>query len=166
MRIYKNFWINQVTTFNQQNEANRNQKIPYNFPTEQLKKKAEELGMELISPYKINPQTESAQVSELKAKNKELENKLGKMESAQDEMLKLLRKLGEKPIEVPDTAALVKKFRTLDKAKYKNWVLKNLEEIEGWPKSVRAQAEEKYRSFYPGEEWPLSDMGEPDGDVP
>ena len=167
MKIYKGFWNRQITNFNQHNEANKNERKPYVFPPEQLVGKAEEMGIELIAPYKVNPATESAQVSELKAKNKELESKFDFAMEKLDEMTKLVRELGKKPVVgVPvDTADLIKSFITLDKAKFKGWVMKNAEDILGWPKQARDRAIEKWDSFYPDVDWPLSDEGDADGDV-
>lgn len=158
MAIYKKFWMHQVTVYNQNNEARKNENKPYTYPTDQLRDKAEELGIELVAPWKMVEKTESAQVSELKAKNKELESQIQALKSGQDKMMELLAEIAKKPAvpHVVDTAELIKKFNTLDKHKYKIWVLEHGEEILSWPDQVQEKAREKWDSFYPDMEWPHS----------
>lgn len=167
IRMYKRFWINQITNFNQQNEARKNENSPYNFPSEQLSDKAEEFGVQLVAPWKMQEKTDSAQVSELKAENKELKYQIDALKGNMDEMLGILKSLKDKPATpiVIDTADLIKRFITLDKAKYKGWVMKNAEEIAGWPNQVIEKAQEKWSAFYPDMDWPLSGSGDADGDV-
>jgi len=159
IRIYKRFWMHQITTFNQSNEAKKNEKLPYSFPTEQLKEKAEEMGIELIAPWTSQPKTDSAQVAELKAENKELRTLVDELKKNQEEMLKVMKEIGQKPA-VPhtvETGDLIKKFITLDKAKYKNWVTSHANDLADWPDSVVEKAKEKWSAFYPDMEWPLPD---------
>jgi len=158
MAIYRKFWMLQITVHNQNNEARKNENKPYTYPTDQLEEKAKELGVPLISPWKQTEVSESAQVSELKAKHKELETKVNALKEGQDKMLELLSQIASKPAvpHVVDTAELIKKFNTLDKHKYKIWVLEHGEEILGWPDQVQDKAREKWDSFYPDMEWPHS----------
>lgn len=159
MGLYKRFWEHQITVFNEQNEARKNENKPYNFPSEQLKQKAEEFGVTLVAPWAMQPRTDSSQVSELKAKHMELENMVKTLSDGLQNMTALLQQIAAKPAVpvVQDTADLIKKFITLDKHKYKNWVLERAEEIKGWPTAVQKKAQEKWETFYPDMEWPLSE---------
>lgn len=157
MSLYKRFWMTQITTFNQQNEAKKNENKPYTYPTDVLRDKAEEFGLDLVAPWRMQTKTDSAQVSELKAENKELKNQIAALSENQAEMLKVLKELNKKPARpvVIDTADLIKKFITLDKAKFHDWIIKNSEEIEDWPTMVKERMCEKYSSLYPkAEEFP------------
>lgn len=157
MRTYKQFWINQITTFNQQNEAARNENRPYNHPTEELRGKADEFGVELIAPFKMQPQSESSKVSELKAENEGLKTELGEMKTQMTELMDLVKSnMKEKKVYV-DFNDLIQKFNSLGKDRFMKWVIVNSEEIETWPEPVIEKAKEKWNSFYPDKEWPLSD---------
>lgn len=157
MEIWKRFWMHQIATFNQQNEARKNEGNPYNFPTEDLTSHAEALGVELIGPWKSTPKTENAEVNALKAENAELKEQVTDLKKDMAEMLNIMRELKEKP-NVPiviDTAELVQKFISLDARRYKTWVLENSEEIATWPKQVIDKAKEKWNAFYKDMDWPL-----------
>jgi hypothetical protein len=157
MRLWTKFWMNQITTFNQQNEARKNEGKIYNFPTDELTEHAETLGIELVGPWKAVKQTDNKQVLELKAENEELKTQMGEMRETMSEMLELVKTLkdADKVPIVIETGDLIKRFISLDSKRFKSWVMEHAEEIAGWPKSVTDKAKEKWNTFYKDMDWPL-----------
>jgi len=159
VQIYKRFWMTQISTFNQTNEAKKNENKPYNFPTDELAEHAQTLGIELVGPWKVIEKTDDKQVAELQAENKELKTQMTEMRETMSEMMNLVKSLKEVekiPI-VIETGDLIKRFISLDSKRFKSWVIENAEEIAGWPQSVINKAKEKWDAFYKDMDWPLPD---------
>lgn len=156
-KIYKNFWIRQVTTFNRQNEIRKNENRAYEGATDELQRKAQELGLELIGPWKYVPKTESAEVQALKEENKAIKEELAGVRNMIVEMVDLVKELKEKP-KVPiavNTEEIIRQFRNLNKANFSEWIFNHAIEFNDFPKEVVDNAKEKWAKLYPDEEWPL-----------
>ncbi len=66
----------QVLDWNLQNEARKQTNRPYLNPTEEVRRYAEELGLELMEPYALTQDRESAKSSEIEEKLQEQINEL------------------------------------------------------------------------------------------
>ena len=75
MKTWKDFWIRQITIFNQDNERRMNTNREYVDPTDQLKEHAEKLGINLIGPWSMK-ETDNSLVSSLKDENFQLKTQL------------------------------------------------------------------------------------------
>lgn len=150
MQIYKRFWMNQISSFNQLNEARKNENKPYNFPTNDLVEHAETLGVELVAPWRTVQKTDDKQVAELKAENKELRGQVHDLKEDMAEILAIMKEIKDKPAipKVIDTADLTKRFISLDAKRFEPWLIENATEVKDWPDSVKAKIREKYTAFY------------------
>lgn len=88
--IYKEFWLRQVTRFNQENEARHATNRPYVPPTAQLKGKADELGYELLGPWQMK-KTESLELSQLRDENAKLKQNLDSVMAQMNELVSLVK---------------------------------------------------------------------------
>jgi len=69
MKLWTEFWEDQITKFNMHNEDQKEKGNRYAKPPEQLKNRAEELGIEILQPWKVKT-AGSEELKELR-KNKE-----------------------------------------------------------------------------------------------
>ncbi len=160
MAVYERFWQIQISVFNQQNEQRKNENKPYTPPTRQLTEKAEEMGVELIEPWKAVKKTESGEMKKLKRENEDLHEEVGALRASVDEMVKLMKDAvtpPEKETIIIDTASFLQQFNNLGKNRYQNWVIDNGDIIPEFPASVYETAKSKWDGFYPDDTWPVPD---------
>lgn len=97
MEQYRKFWTWQVQSFNQDNqkrEATKREAVP---PTPLLEKKAKELGLELLGPWRAPQIDESTEMGQLKKENLELKISMGNMMSKMENLATALEKVGIRP---------------------------------------------------------------------
>lgn len=79
-----------VIRFNQHNEANRNQKIPYVFPTKEQKWMAKHVGMDLMGPFSHEDASSSNQeIAKQKAEIDGLKGQMNQLMSMVQQMINL-----------------------------------------------------------------------------
>lgn len=103
LKIYKAFWMRQVTIFNQDNERRKNTNREYVTPTKQLLQHAEELGIQLEGPWSIK-QTGSAETKTLRDENLELRGQVGILMEQMKGLVDSLKARGEIPDALRTTA--------------------------------------------------------------
>lgn len=164
MQVYREFWIMQIETFNEQNAQRKNENKAYVYPTKQQKQKAEELGLELEGPWKTTQKTDSRELREMKAENAALKEELKEIreesKSLQEDMrsmLELMKEIKEKPATpvIRETADFLQQFQHLGEDRFQNWVMDHIDEIPDFPLSVYEEAFEKWSRFYKKVAWPV-----------
>lgn len=85
------FKLKQVLRFNQQNEARQAQRLPYQDPTEQIADYAEEVGVPLLQPYRV----EDESVSKIADLKKQLEDSAAEVKEKDEEVKAMKAELGE-----------------------------------------------------------------------
>jgi hypothetical protein len=150
MKIYKNFWIRQVTIFNRQNEINKNERKAYVSPTPMLRQKAEELGIELIGSWTYTPPANDAKVTALEKEVSTLKGMLTEMVDA----VKSLKEAPKLPIPT-DTEKIIGEFRNMKLADFESWLIDHANVWQDYPQEVRDYAKQKYEKLNPGEEFIL-----------
>jgi hypothetical protein len=78
MKIWRNFWVRQVTVFNQDNERRKNTNREYLDPHEELREHAEKLGLELVGPWSLKV-TDNAQIMGVLQENATLKVQLAQL---------------------------------------------------------------------------------------
>jgi hypothetical protein len=182
MQTWTNFWMRQVTVFNQDNERRKNTNREYVDPTDDLRDHALKLGLELVGPWSIK-QTDNEMMRNVLNQNASLQSQvemLMKQVSALTEAMKSrdvpfeLRTAAEKielskrgaesqPEKVeepqvkqpptPDEVALMKEFNKLDKERFGEWVMRNLDRLQSteFPPAIRTIVKEKWERLIKGE---------------
>ena len=153
MTIYTMFWERQITNFNQQNEARKNENKAYIAPNKQLQEKADEMGLEIVGPWKLKIPVASAEMDKLKAENKELYTKIDTLQTQVSELIEAITQ--DRATMATDKEQYLRQFKTRSKANYKAWVGSHIEDIASWPKDIQAEAENKWKGFGYEEPWPV-----------
>lgn len=156
-RLNKEFKTKQVSNYNQQNEKRKQESMSFLDPTPMVKGYAEEMGLELISPYTVRDNAQ-AKINEMKDENQQLRDDNRKL---QDNMMTLMGKvdqliagkdvtkedvvadLAEKTDQEQIAETLKKKFMKLGKDNFKGFCKNNLPEIKAWPEEVKTLVREK-----------------------
>ena len=162
----KAFKRKQVIDFNQLNHANKTGNREYLYPGPQLKDYAAEIGIKLEEPYsapdegtaKISGLMEEAQKKDtlIKEQSKEVSELRNQVSTLSDQVSQLLKTFQQpetvkketwvepdetlaKDLErgLGEAAAEMVRFRTLNKASFKAWLKKNLDEIPNFPDDIR-----------------------------
>ena len=95
----RDYKIKQVEELNQRNESRKTIGLPYLIPTDKLKLYAEELGEDLIQPYRIKD-AEKQRVTDVEKENIALREQIKGMN---DKFDLLLAQMGHKPVETKET---------------------------------------------------------------
>lgn len=150
MKIYKNFWIRQVTYFNRLNETRKNENKSYESPTTTLVEKAKQLGIELLSAWTYTPPAESEKVTKL-------EQEVATLKGMLTDMVDAVKSLKEKPkIAIPtDTEEIISQFRNMKLADFENWLIDHMNDWKDYPEDVQKYAREKWAKLNPDEEFIL-----------
>lgn len=157
----KDFKMKQIMDFNQLNQANEARKVPYAYPSNELKEYSDEMGIELIAPYAL-PNVEKGKISKLKeeldGKNVRLEQQAKQMTDMQgqiSELTSLVRgmiKTGEdetkSEFKGEDVVEEVVKFRSLNKAQFTAWMKKNWDEIPIFPVEIQEEIKERHEKLF------------------
>lgn len=150
MKIYRNFWIRQITNFNRQNEVNRNENKSYVSPTPILREKAQEMEIELIGSWTYTPPANDAKVTAL-------EKEVSTLKGMLTEMVDAIREMKAAPkLPIPtDTEKIISEFRNMKLADFTNWLIDHSAVWQEYPQDVRDYAKQKYEKLNPGEEFIL-----------
>jgi len=149
----REFRMKQIITYNQMNEARRQQNQSYMEPPKHVKEYAKELGTGLITPYAIKDQG-NAEIAEMKEENRELRKQLGTMQEFMQRLIDAQEGGGKKidpSTETPEEAVIAAnqlKYKRLGKTNLKGWIENNREEIGAWPEENRSEIRKKYLSVY------------------
>jgi hypothetical protein len=159
MAVYNRFWQRNISVFNQQNEQRKNENKAYASPTKQLQDKADELGVELVEPWKAVKKTDSGEMKRLRRENEDLQEEMKDIKDGMKDMLELMKDLKKKPATpvIIDTASFLQQFNNLGKNRYQNWVIENVELIPEFPATVYETARVKWDGFYKEDDWPVPD---------
>jgi cell division protein FtsB len=138
-------------TYNQMNEARRQQNQSYMEVPPQIQAYADELGVGVIMPYNIKDD-ERAELATLRAERdedkkemKDLRDMIARLLSAQEE--------GDKvnPDETPEETVIANnrlKYHKLGKKTMEGWIRKNRAEIGAWPEENKTEIRKKYLHTY------------------
>lgn len=88
----KEFKTKQVVEYNQRNESRKAMKMGYLPPSEDIKKYAIELGLELLEPYAIRNEERNA-ISGVVAENEELKKKLASQGTEMTQLREMMQQL-------------------------------------------------------------------------
>ena len=182
MRIWKEFWMRQVTIFNQDNERRKNTNREYLDPSEDVSEHAQRLGVEVVGPWSVKT-TDNETMRTLLNENTTLKVQIAQMleqmasitaamasrtvplelrTPAEKVVLAQMEKPPEPEINVPevhvseDASTLVKEFSKLTKDRFGEWVMTNLDRIQSkeYPAAVRMMIKEKWERMI-GNEFPV-----------
>jgi len=90
LRKFKEFKKKQITIYNQTNTDNKIKGVPYIQPTEEVRKYAMDLGIELLEPYNLKDD-EKAAISKSTEENAKLKAELKEMREQMAEMMKMMK---------------------------------------------------------------------------
>ncbi len=93
MRRWRNFWTDLITRHNQHNEDQKEKGNRYAKPTEELKRHAELLGLELLAPWTVEASTLDGRKAKLLEKQLEEERK--EKQTLRKEMERLQKTVAE-----------------------------------------------------------------------
>jgi len=182
MEQWKRFWRRQIVNFNQDNERRKNTQREYVEPTEELLQHATTLGIELVGPWTIK-QTDNVAVQAVLVENATLKAEMSSLKAQMQELIEAIKarevpmelrstaekveltKRGaesqpEKEVVKPQTKApsvdnkpLIAEFQMLNKEKFGEWVMVNLDRIQAndFPLDVRQMIEHKWEKLIQGD---------------
>jgi len=152
----KEFKIKQIVDFNQLQQQNEAKKIPYSYPTKQLKGYSDEVGLDLIAPYEL-PNLEKKKISKLKEEVQEKDAKLEEQSQAMATMQKQIADLtnlvktvmkDDLPEEKLGVDEEVLKFKALNKPQFIAWMKKNWDDIPTYPVQIRDEIQERHIKLF------------------
>lgn len=85
--LYKDFWVRQITVFNVDQERRKNTNREPIYPSEQLKQKAKELGIEILGPWAYKP-NENTELGQMRKENVELRGQVAMLMEKMNDFLK------------------------------------------------------------------------------
>lgn len=160
MSQWKNFWEEQVVTFNRHNEDQKEKGNRYATPTAEIKEHAEKLGLELLRPWRIESK-DNPEFQKLKSENAELKGSLSTMQAQIDKLIEMVGKnqasQAETKVDKPKVSesadetvieANRNKYKRLGESNMNLWVAKNWEDIKTMPEENRFEIEDKYLKIY------------------
>ena len=178
MEQWKRFWTRQIVVYNQDNERRKNTQREYVEPTEELAAHATTLGIELVGPWTIK-QTDNAAVQAVLIENATLKSEMAALKNQLGELIEAvkarevpmeLRSVAEKveitkrgaesqakeeKVAAPsvDNRPLIAEFQMLNKEKFGEWVMQNLDRIQSndFPLDVRQMIEQKWARLIQGD---------------
>lgn len=157
MAIYTRFWEKQIVVFNQHNERLKNENKAYVMATPELEKKAKEMDIGLVGPWKLKIPAQNKKIEKLETENREL---YGKLDKLQDQMTDLIQTItSERQATVMEKDIYLKKFKNLGKSQFRAWIKQNVELIRSWPPDIRDEVHIKFIGYEygPDEPWPLDE---------
>lgn len=180
MEQWKRFWHRQIVNFNQDNERRKNTQREYVEPTRELVEHATALGIELVGPWTLK-QTDNAAVQAVLIENATLKAEMTSLKTQMQELIDAM-KAREVPMELRSTAEkveitkrgaesqpevakpkvaapsvdhkpLIAEFQMLNKEKFGQWVMTNLDRIQAndFPLDVRQMIEQKWEKLIQGD---------------
>jgi len=168
MALWMNFWEQQITSFNQHNEDQKEKGNRYARPPKELIEKAKTLGLELLQPWRIE-KTDDKIVKALQAENVELKATVETQSGQIAQILDMLKagKVDEpapervtepdkEPDKAPDPEAILdvlvaenrKKYSSLTIKTMAGWLKNNWEELLVMPEENRFEIETRYLELY------------------
>lgn len=158
MALWMNFWEQQITSFNQHNEDQKEKGNRYARPTKELSEKAKILGLELLQPWRIE-KTDDKIVKALQAENVELKATVETQSGQIAQILDMLKegKVDEPaPDKAPGPEAILdvvvadnrKKYSSLTIKTMAGWLKNNWEELLVMPEENRFEIETRYLELY------------------
>jgi hypothetical protein len=141
------FKTRQVEHYNQDNETRAQNKMGYVKPPAQIQAYADELGLELIAPYKA-PNNNQVEMNSLKSENSDLKEMVGQL---MEQNNKILAKMSgddvatdlPSPTDV-DEAETVNAFMRMNQNQLKGYVGREKGVIAVWPEHVKTKLRERY----------------------
>lgn len=138
MEIYNEFWVKQITNFNQHNESLKNENKPYVYPTKELRGKAEDLKIQLVGPWEVKTEPAGVDQKELDS----LKEQIAKLSKLEDMVGQLMNQTGELTRQRDD--ALISQFQGLDGDDFGLFVLDNMMKIRTWPEHIQILVQSKW----------------------
>ena len=167
METWREFWIRQVTNFNQFNESLKHENKPYVRPAEHIVAAAKRIGIDLVGPWQIKDSTNvaSAEVLALKQQVSELMNMFktfapamvadksqirGENGAASDKELlsKVTAEEARSTQPEPNWDRVVASFKYLSKKEMPDYHDSNKHLIPSWPDEVQVEYFEKYNRMF------------------
>jgi len=172
LKIYKNFWMLQISNFNQLNESRKNENKPFVHPTQQLAEHAKELRVKLVAPYEVLQAAADGRVSNLESENKDLKEAMGEMKQQIRDLTSLLKSgsmslpKDTEDIEEADDAGSAgnagedvtekrkPKFAWLNKGNFAGWLTRNTGDIVQYPEEDKEELRTQWDKHFPGKTMP------------
>jgi len=158
MDLYRKFWLKNISNHNTLNEIRKNESKGFVAASEQVTAKAEELGIELISPWKLAPPAAKKELEEYKTRLEGQAEEMKAMKEMINQLVVAVTNQSAQPAPViPDDPLeqYVKQFRNRGKAQLKVWADLNQDAITDWPQEALNELQIKWVGTYgknPGKE--------------
>lgn len=148
-RIWRAFWLKQVSYHNQNNEALKNAGGAYIAPTDELAEHAKVLGVDIIGPWSAARAEKDKEVETLRKETAELKAMLNNL---------MVGKVTGEAVKAAENAneETRKRFKNMNKEQLKPFVDENAADILSWPMMIVLELKEKYIRFYGDDSWPLA----------
>jgi len=159
---WNSFWTDQCVKYNQINEQREQTHRTFVKPPSNVMANAKRLGIKMLEPYKLED-TSSKQISLLMEQNKQLEDEIGKKDTALDGLkdqvaeltsnFKQLMSLAGKQQPQGDNGdtdfeAIKATMTKMNSKRYIGWVIKNWTDIQTYPKEVLSEIAAKHEKLY------------------
>lgn len=155
MEVYTDFWMKNITNFNQFNERMKNENKAFVEAQPELQSKAKELGITLIGPWKLAPPAQEKELKEAKEEVARLTKDFGDLK---DTVNTLVAALTQQNTPAPGSAQaqvqedplreFTKQFLHRSKANLKVWAKMDKETIKTWPEEVLKELHIKWITTY------------------
>ncbi len=133
----------QVVRYNQDNKAREQSLKPYIDPTAQVKRYAEEVGIELLEPY-VTEDVKNKKISDLE---KRLTDQSEEMRTMMAQMTKMMEAQTGVTTPTPEEAeadAIKQEYNMLQKSALKQWVAENKERYPTFPLEIQEHLAAKW----------------------
>jgi hypothetical protein len=144
---WENFWMRQITNFNQHNEQLKNEGKAYIHPQPKLVEHAKTLKVKLVTPWQVQERSDNAVIEEQKKEINDLRGMVGDLSRQVSQLVVQMSTPGNDDIR--------RRFKLLNKKEYADFVEQNADQIVNWPVVLYAEAMTKFQSFYPDADWPV-----------
>jgi len=164
MAQWTNFWEQQIVTFNQHNEDQKEKGNRYARPTKELEAHAKILKLELLQPFRIKTKDESPELAVLREENVALKATVDTQTSQINQILEMIKSgkvlpaapeesaktesiepAGDDPLDV--VAANRKKYISLSANTMPGWLKNNWEEYQEMPEENRFEIKTRYEDL-------------------
>ena len=157
MKLYTKFWVKNVSNHNQLNEIRKNESKGFLLASEKVAEKAEELGIQLLAPWKLAPPAEKKELEAYKAKLDGQAEEIRAMKEMVNQLVAAVTSQNTQPVPAPEDPLeqYMKQFRGRGKAQLKVWARLNEEAIMDWPQEALNELQIKWVGTYgenPGKE--------------
>ncbi|RPI88691.1 MAG: hypothetical protein EHM41_00010 [Chloroflexi bacterium] len=145
-RRYVEFWRRQIYSFNQFNETLKNENKPYTHPDDMMTQKAQELGINLVGPWKTENTSNDVALKAALDNNAALQVQLNKLMEAVGKLQDRQSDVEDRSVGVPeiDWNKVKNSFFFLNRKDLKSYFYKHFEMMKSWPVDLKDEFAKKY----------------------